>query len=355
MADALLTQLASIIKPSTMTDIAAQLGVPERSAARGLALSGASAFAGLADTAGDPDMMRRIIDIAARTPADAIASGVNAGQLKDPTSSLLSAGRSLLSSVFGGNTNRVSDVIGREAGLGPGVMSTIMSLGVSALLSFIGKRVRDESMTASSLASFLNREAPGVRTILPPALSDALATPVGERARTIDVDPVVAQSVRKERSWLPWLAVPAIVAAALWFGMRPRSVTVPELPTVGTTGTVPTTGVNFDRRFLFVTGSPNLQPRERAQLQSIAVILKAHPTARATIAGYTDNVGSSAANLMLSKQRADRVRNELIAMGVDGSRLTAEGYGEANPIGDNSTATGRAMNRRISMQVVTEK
>jgi outer membrane protein OmpA-like peptidoglycan-associated protein len=357
MADALFNQLTSIIKPSTMTDIAAELSVPEPSAARGLALSGASAFAGLANRTGDPDVMRQIIDTAARTPDDAIASAISRGQLKDPTSSLLSTGRGVLSSLFGGNTNRIADVIGREAGLGSGVTATIMSLGVSALLSFIGRRVRDESMTASSLASFLNREAPGVRAMLPPALSDALATPVGERVRTLDVDPVVAQSVRKERSWLPWLAVPAIVAAALWFGMRPRSVSVPmpEVPTVGTTGTLPTTGVNFDRRFLFVTGSPTLQPQERAQLQSVAVILKAHPGARVTIAGYTDNVGSPAANLMLSKQRADRVRNELMAMGVNGSRLTAEGYGEANPIGDNRTAAGRAMNRRISMQVATEK
>src|SRR5262249_35641700 len=145
MADALFTQLASIIKPSTMADIAAQLGVPERSASRGLALSGASAFAGLADKDGGHDLVGRIIGTAARMPADAIASGVSTGQLTDPTSSLLSTGRGLLSSLFGGNTNRVADVIGHEAGLGSGVMATIMSLGVSALLSFIGKRVRDES------------------------------------------------------------------------------------------------------------------------------------------------------------------------------------------------------------------
>ena len=360
MADALFTQLASIIKPSTMADIAGELGVPEASAARGLALSGASAFAGLANRTGDPDVMRQIIDTASRTPDDAIASAVSRGQLKDPTSSLLSTGRGILASLFGGGTNRISDVIGREAGLGSGVMATIMSLGVSALLSFIGRRVRDESMTASSLASFLNRETPGVRAMLPPALSDALATPMGERARPLDVDPVVAQSVRKERSWLPWVAVPAIVAAALWFGLRPRSVPVPVvvMPAVGTSGTVarpaPTTGVTFDRRLMFMTGSPTLQPREYAQLQSVAVILKAHPGARMTIAGYTDNVGSAAANLALSKQRADNVKNELIAMGVDGSRLTADGYGEASPIGDNSTEAGRAMNRRISIRV-TEK
>jgi len=351
MADALLTELNSIIKPSTMAEIATQLGVPERSAARGLALSGASAFAGLANKSGDPGLMRQIIDTVARTPADAIASGVSTGQLRDPTSPLLSTGRNLLSSLFGGSTDRVADAIGREAGLGSGVMSTIMSLGVSGLLSFIGKRVRDEGITASSLGSFLSREAPGVRTMLPPAVSDALATPVGESARTVDVNPVVAQTVRKERSSWLWVALPVIAAAVLWFGLRPRSVPVPEVPTVGTTGTVPTTGVNFDRRLLFDTGSSTLQPQSQAQLKTIAVILKAHPGTRATIAGYTDNVGSAASNLTLSKQRADNVRNELMAMGVDGSRLTAEGYGDTQPVGNNATAAGRAMNRCIVMRV----
>jgi len=356
MADALLTQLSSIIKPSTMTEIATQLGVPEPSLGRGLALSGATAFTGLANKAGDSDAMRQIIDIASKTPADAIASGVSGGQLTDPTSSLMSMGRRVLSSLFGGGTSGLADVIGREAGLGPGITSTLMSLGASALLSLIGRRVRDDGMTASSLAGFLNREAPGVRATLPPALADALAGSPA-RARTFDLDPVVAQSVRKERSWLPWLAVPAVLAAALWFGSRPTSVPMPAVPAIGTTGTMPrtapepATGVTLDRRLLFDTGSSTLQPRSRAQLQSIAVILKAHPNARGTITGYTDSVGSAAANLALSKQRADNVRNQLIAMGVDGSRLTTEGYGATQPVGANSTEAGRAMNRRISIHV----
>jgi hypothetical protein len=131
MADALLTQLSSIIKPSTLTDIATQLGVPERSAARGLALSAGTAFAGLANKAGDPDVMRQTIDSAVKMPADAIASGVSTGQLRNPASSLLSAGGSVLASLFGGSTNRIADAIGHEAGLGSGVMATIMSLGAA--------------------------------------------------------------------------------------------------------------------------------------------------------------------------------------------------------------------------------
>jgi K(+)-stimulated pyrophosphate-energized sodium pump len=58
--------------------------------------------------------------------------------------------------------------------------------------------------------------------------------------------------------------------------------------------------------------------------------------------------------MTLSDARAVSVRNELIGMGVDSDRLATEGYGEANPVGDNSTEAGRAMNRRVSM-LVTEK
>jgi outer membrane protein OmpA-like peptidoglycan-associated protein len=65
-------------------------------------------------------------------------------------------------------------------------------------------------------------------------------------------------------------------------------------------------------------------------------------------------VGSAADNLTLSQERADNVRAQLVSMGVDGSRLAAEGYGEQHPVADNSTEAGRAMNRRISM-LVTQK
>ena len=65
-------------------------------------------------------------------------------------------------------------------------------------------------------------------------------------------------------------------------------------------------------------------------------------------------MGSAANNLALSQERADNVMGQLVSMGVDASRLTAEGYGEQHPVADNSTETGRASNRRISM-LVTQK
>lgn len=70
------------------------------------------------------------------------------------------------------------------------------------------------------------------------------------------------------------------------------------------------------------------------------------------IAGYTDNTGDPGANITLSQQRADAIRNALIHAGVDPSMLVAKGYGSANPVGDNDHTDGRFQNRRIEYHVI---
>jgi outer membrane protein OmpA-like peptidoglycan-associated protein len=396
----LYTRLSSIIKPSTLTDIAAQLGAPEQSVSRGLALSSATAFSALASKASDSETMRQVIDTASRTPANALSS-ITGSQLTDPASPLMSTGRRFMSSLFGGSQSWVTDLIGREAGLSSGIAGTLLSLGANALLTFIGGKVRDEGMTATSLAGFLRNEAPAVRKALPPSFEEAFSRHFGspEMARTIETAPVVAQSVRKERSVFPWVAMAAILGVALWYGLRPNRIEMPEpnVPAVGTSGTysytppnlgnyvprtlvdgtvvtVPERGVenrllafivdtsrpvdtttwfDFDR-LLFDTNSATLRPESQAQLRDVSAILKAYPNTHVKIGGYTDNVGSPAANQTLSQERADNVRTELVGMGIDGDRLTSEGYGEEHAVADNSTESGRAMNRRISM-LITEK
>jgi outer membrane protein OmpA-like peptidoglycan-associated protein len=67
------------------------------------------------------------------------------------------------------------------------------------------------------------------------------------------------------------------------------------------------------------------------------------------VSGYTDNVGNPETNVRLSQQRADLVKSELVQMGIAADRLTAQGFGEEDPIADNSTAEGRDANRRVSL------
>ncbi len=65
------------------------------------------------------------------------------------------------------------------------------------------------------------------------------------------------------------------------------------------------------------------------------------------LAGHTDNVGSDNANLKLSKDRAESVKNYLVSKGANPSRIEATGYGETQPIATNKTAAGRQKNRRV--------
>jgi K(+)-stimulated pyrophosphate-energized sodium pump len=72
------------------------------------------------------------------------------------------------------------------------------------------------------------------------------------------------------------------------------------------------------------------------------------------IGGYTDNTGDAAANLELSRKRAEAVRNQLEEMGIDAKRISAEGYGAQHPIANNDTAEGRMQNRRIAIRVTAK-
>ena len=102
----------------------------------------------------------------------------------------------------------------------------------------------------------------------------------------------------------------------------------------------------------FATGSAALNTEAQKEVDNLAAILKAYPGVKVEIAGYTDNTGDAASNKQLSHKRAGAVMGRLIAQGIDASRVKAMGYGQENPVADNSTEEGRAQNRRIEVQLV---
>ncbi|WP_210422447.1 OmpA family protein [Spirosoma sp. KCTC 42546] len=111
-----------------------------------------------------------------------------------------------------------------------------------------------------------------------------------------------------------------------------------------------TTWFNFGR-LLFETGKASLKPSSKEEVKNIAEILKAFPEVNIKLGGYTDNTGSAAINKKLSQERADAVMTELVHLGIDTSRLAAEGYGPEHPVASNDTEAGRAENRRIAVRV----
>ncbi len=101
----------------------------------------------------------------------------------------------------------------------------------------------------------------------------------------------------------------------------------------------------------FKTGSAELTGDSIETLTDIASFLINQPELQLIIAGHTDSLGSATLNKELSQQRADSVKFFLVRSGVEGSRMRAVGYGESQPIATNSTATGRAKNRRVEFRI----
>lgn len=98
---------------------------------------------------------------------------------------------------------------------------------------------------------------------------------------------------------------------------------------------------------LFYTGTANLKPESMGALLDVSKVIK-DATEPVKIVGHTDSDGDDAANMKLSQQRAETVKSILIKeYGIDESKLTTEGRGEAQPIADNKTAEGKAQNRRV--------
>ena len=101
---------------------------------------------------------------------------------------------------------------------------------------------------------------------------------------------------------------------------------------------------------LFATGKADLQPESRPVLKEIAAALKQHTDLRVLIEGHTDNVGTPGANLALSDARAAAVKTALVGdFGSDAARITTKGLGDTKPASPNTTALGRAQNRRVEI------
>lgn len=107
--------------------------------------------------------------------------------------------------------------------------------------------------------------------------------------------------------------------------------------------------LNIPSDISFDTGSAAIKPNMRAVLDPFATSLQGDPNALLTIIGHTDSTGTDAINNPLSVERAQSVRDYLAARGVSPTRIQTLGRGSREPIADNSSAAGRAQNRRVEI------
>jgi outer membrane protein OmpA-like peptidoglycan-associated protein len=101
----------------------------------------------------------------------------------------------------------------------------------------------------------------------------------------------------------------------------------------------------------FDTDSSELRADFMDTLKSVARVVQEYKDTLVTIDGHTDSTGSESYNQLLSERRAASVAEVLLSQGVAFERVAARGYGELRPIADNSSATGRASNRRVEISL----
>ena len=102
---------------------------------------------------------------------------------------------------------------------------------------------------------------------------------------------------------------------------------------------------------LFDFDKSTIKPEAAQILDRLVAFMNENKGSKVALAGFTDNVGTEAYNMGLSNRRWMSVRDYAVKKGVEGGRVSGQGFGESKPIADNKTAEGRAKNRRVEIKV----
>src|SRR5215831_14393312 len=411
MASSIMDSILGMVTPEMKQALATRFGESSQGVQSGLGAATAATLDGLASKSSDSGFLGQVLGMLGGGMGQNLLSSLSSIASGGPTGATADLVNRFLPMVFGSQQGQVANAISQQFGLSASSGTGLLKMAAPLVLAYFGKLQSAGTLNASSLGDLLHAEAPNLRSYLPTGL---LGSAAGVASATASRATTAVTSARSPPSAPPRWLVPAAIAGALilaWLVIRSMSTPRPVQTAANVTSeavnsaassaanaagdaatkawaalgdmmkvklpdgseiNVPSRGVearlvsylndssaavsdntwfDFDR-LLFDTGKATLQPASQEQLTTIADILKAYPQVKIRIGGYTDNTGDPAANVQLSQQRADNVMAELTRLGVDPARMNAKGYGDENPVADNSTEEGRQRNRRISLRVI---
>ena len=413
-ANLLLNQVSNEFGGDALNRIASTIGESHARIKTALGDILPALLGGLASKAQTREGAHELLDVIHRDHLDTdqyehVADAIQAPNALDK---LMSTGGPLLDTVLPGKSGAVSDWVASHAGIQPATSKSLMSMVLPLLLGLIGRRVggggeSDLMRLLGKPQTFLQDAPGGLASILGMAGAGAAAgaatgaaaaaarpalSEIGQRGRH---DAAAAAGPSPWSKWLlPLLVLLGLIALMAYYMKRAPAPLAPTVPVAtapagsgidlgpfmdrklpnGVTLHIPANGVenqliafiedpgkqasadtwfSFDR-LEFDTSASTLMPASQEQMRNIAEIMKAYPQVRVKFGGYTDNTGNPEQNLQLSRERSSSVMNQVVALGVDASRLTAGGYGEQNPIADNATPEGRQRNRRVDINVTAK-
>jgi outer membrane protein OmpA-like peptidoglycan-associated protein len=110
--------------------------------------------------------------------------------------------------------------------------------------------------------------------------------------------------------------------------------------------------MTFELDVHFDVAKASIKPESFKVMDELVLAMQRQPETKVELAGHTDSDGDDAANLLLSQQRADAVKDYLVRKGIASSRISTVGYGERKPVASNQNEAGKARNRRTEVRVV---
>ena len=317
---------------------------------------------------------------------NAFASNAGSPELSSPEK-----GSNMLSNLFGEKTSGISSAISQFAGIKDSSASSLMSMGLPAIMGILGKHADQNNLSASGLAGFLSSQKDHILHAMPAGLSSitgllglgALGTTAANLKHNVNESSEAITDKPRRSNWLLPLIIIVAAIALLWGLSRGCNQTKPSTAAIDTDTSAAMTGADtstilpatpihesipvqlpngkeldaykggiedelvtflksdlkslsadslknrwFDFDNLnFNSGTAVIVPESEKQLDNIAEILKAFPDAKIKIGGYTDVTGDAAANKKLSQARADAAKNGLDKRGVGSQVVGAEGYG----------------------------
>jgi OmpA-OmpF porin, OOP family len=299
--------------------------------------------------------------------------------------SLVTTGKELFGRLFGGRAGSLVEATATSSGVKTSSMSSLLGLTTPLVLGALGSEIASRHLDAAGLANLLSEQKSNVARMLPTGAAAALGLSGAAPREPADRDRQ-AVVVKPGPARFPWLLLSAVALALIvGFALRnratpaPASRSVPDVvvapPVVRPppAANVPVVGQGtasqqlalflsspdgqLPKRFVldnltFDSATAHLLPASASTLDSVAAVLKDHPTAQILLEGHTDNAGDPAGNQVLSQNRADAVKAALVARGVAADRISTAGMGQDRPVAANDSEGGRAQNRRMEIVVM---
>jgi OmpA-OmpF porin, OOP family len=292
--------------------------------------------------------------------------------------SLMRSGEELISGLLGNNAGGVTNLIANAAGIGPRSASSLLSIVAPLFLGLLGKHAMSQNLSTSGLSSLLSSHRDTIQRLAPPGLANILGA--GSMANLCGAPEPVARPIaypEPAKSGFPkWiLALPLLLVGLIpvYRACSVKSLLANVNLPCGTVLSVERDSFNYNLanfmlkgsdselpkrivfdHFNFDTASKQLTPESTPTFTNLVAILKCYPNMQIQLEGHTDNTGDPASNKTLSLDRANMVKGLLVNAGIDGSRISTDGFGQEKPIASNDTEEGRARNRRTEL-IVTKR